>query len=212
VVSSQSPPIEAAYTTAAASTPIAIPTMSNLQSSGQHSEEPSWSYRRVTNDSPEGRAMSETTFTVNRSKLRVVMECTFHAPPARVFRAVTDPQSIPHWWGPRGVETTVDRMDVREGGEWRYIVRDAEGNQYVFHGIYREVNRPTQVSYTFNVEGVSNEHETVETTAFEGVRDKTRMTTTVEYRDLDDLNGVVSSGMEERVKEGWERLAELVES
>jgi uncharacterized protein YndB with AHSA1/START domain len=156
--------------------------------------------------------MSEVAFTVDRKKLRVVMECTFRAPPSRVFKAVTDPQSIPHWWGPREVATSVDKMDVRKGGVWRYVVRDGEGNQYVFHGVYREVNVPRKVSYTFNLEGMSSEHETVETASFEGVQDNTRMTTTVEYRTLDDLDGVVSSGMEERVKEGWERLAMLVES
>lgn len=156
--------------------------------------------------------MSKTTFKVNRSELKVVMSRTFHASPARVFEVVVDPKSVPHWWGPRGFEIVVDKMDVRKGGLWRYIVLDLEKHQHAFNGMYREVSAPNRLSYTFKVEGLPDDLESVETSIFEGVGDETRMTTTVEYRRLDNLEQVVSSGMEERVKESWDRLAELVES
>jgi len=156
--------------------------------------------------------MSRVLFTVDRKKLIVVAERTFRAQPAHIFEVVTSPKSVPHWWGPRRFETSVDKMDVRVGGSWRYVVRTEDGTQYAFHGVYREVSAPKRLSYTFNVEGASGEQETVETVTFEEVGNKTRMTQTVEYKSLNDLEQVVSSGMESRVIEAWERLAELVES
>jgi uncharacterized protein YndB with AHSA1/START domain len=156
--------------------------------------------------------MSNATFTVNRKEMKVVVERTFHAPPARVFKAVTDPESVPHWWGPRRFKTTVDEMDVRQGGNWRYIVHTEDGTQFAFHGVYIEVNWPKRLSYTFNVEGASGVHETTETVTFESIGKETRMTQTVEYKNRSDLDEAISSGMEERSKEAWERLAELVEN
>lgn len=156
--------------------------------------------------------MRKATFIVSRKDLKVVVQCTFQAPPARVFKMVADPKSVPHWWGPRRFKTTVDKMDVRAGGNWRYIVQTEDGTQFAFHGMYREVNKPKRLSYTFNVESASDVHETVETVTFEGVGDETRMTQTVEYKNLGDLEQVISSGMEERSKEAWGRLAELVEN
>ena len=156
--------------------------------------------------------MSKTTFTVKRKDLKIVMERTFKASPARVFETITDPKSIPNWWGPKRFETIVDKLDVREGGTWRYINRDAEGKEYAFHGVFREVDPPRRLSYTFNYEGIPGDHETVETAKFAKVGNKTKMTATVQYKSLEDLDGTVNTDMESGAIETWERLAELVEA
>src|SRR6266576_878291 len=48
-------------------------------------------------------------------------------------------------WGPRYLSTEVDQMDVRPGGQWRFINRDAQGTTYAFHGVYHEVLAPQRV-------------------------------------------------------------------
>ncbi len=68
------------------------------------------------------------------SDLEIVMTRVFDAPRDLVFKAYTDPEAIPQWWGQRTSTTTVDKMDVRPGGVWRYIQRDADGNEYAFNG------------------------------------------------------------------------------
>ena len=55
------------------------------------------------------------------SDLEVEMTRDFDAPRELIFSAYTDPELIPHWWGPRRYTTTVDEMDVRVGGKWRYV-------------------------------------------------------------------------------------------
>ena len=58
------------------------------------------------------------------------------APPALVFRAHTEPALLPRWLGPQGMTVTVERMELRDGGTWRYAHRDAEGAEYGFHGVF----------------------------------------------------------------------------
>src|SRR6266576_2140691 len=48
-------------------------------------------------------------------------------------------------WEPRYLSTEVDQMDVRPGGQWRFINRDAQGTTYAFHGVYHEVLAPQRV-------------------------------------------------------------------
>jgi len=155
--------------------------------------------------------MLKTTFAIKRDELKVVMERTFDAPREAVFKAFTDPHAIPQWWGPKRLTTTVDRMDVRPGGVWRFVQRDAEGNEYAFHGVYKEIDAPRLLSSTFNFEGIPGDHELLQTVTFEDLGGKTKVTSTATYADVEDLDGMVASGMESGATESWERLAELVE-
>lgn len=47
---------------------------------------------------------------------------TFFAPRELVFKAWTDPKHLPQWWGPKQFTTTVQEIDVRPGGVWRYVI------------------------------------------------------------------------------------------
>src|SRR6266851_3996528 len=65
-------------------------------------------------------------------KQEIVITREFDAPRELVFKACTDPKLIPQWWGPRSLTTEVDKMDVKPGGQWRFINRDAEGKHTRF--------------------------------------------------------------------------------
>ncbi len=155
--------------------------------------------------------MTKTIFTINREEKTVVMERVFDAPRELVWSAFTDPQSIPRWWGPKNLSTIVEKMDVKPGGAWRYIHRDSEGNEYAFNGMYKEIDPLKLISRTFNFEGIPGDHELLETVTFEEADGKTKIISTAHYANLEDLDGMVNSGMEKGATESWERLAELVE-
>lgn len=155
--------------------------------------------------------MPAPSFAVERNDLRVVMARIFDAPREVVFKAFTDRNAMPRWWGLRRHTTTVDNMDVRVGGAWRYVCRDADGHTYAFNGVYKRVDPPTLLSCTFNFEGIPGDHELLQTVVFEDLGGKTRVTSTAVYANLEDLDGMVASGMEEGATESWDRLAELVE-
>jgi len=150
-------------------------------------------------------------FTIKRDELKVVMERTFDAPREAVFEAFIDPRAIPKWWGPRNQTTTVEKMDASVDGFWRFVCRDGAGREYAFHGVHKEIDPPELLSSTFNFEGIPGNHELMQTATFEDLGGKTKVTGTATYANVEDLDGMVASGMESGWAESWERLAELVE-
>jgi len=123
---------------------------------------------------------------VRKSERELVTTHTFDAPRELVWKAWTDPKLIPKWWGPRRYSTTVDKMDVRPGGTWRFVQRDAEGNEYGFHGEYREVVPPKRLVGSFEYEGMPG-HVLVETATFEEIRGKTKLTQSSLFQNSEDL-------------------------
>ena len=123
---------------------------------------------------------------------------------------MTDPKLIPQWWGPRRLTTKVDKMDVRPGGMWRFVQKDAKGNEYAFHGFYHEVKPPESLVYTFEFEGMPG-HVMLETVRFEEVDGKTKMFDRTVFQSAEDRDGMVLADMESGATESNDRFAELVE-
>lgn len=154
---------------------------------------------------------SKTTFIVIRDERKVVMERVFDASPDQVWKVLTDPNLIPKWWGPEQYPTIVDQMDVKEGGAWRFINKDTEGNEFAFNGVYLEIDRPKRLVQTFNYEPIGPGHESTETMTLEETENgRTKLTMTSVYGSIEDLDGIIASGMEGGARETWDRLAKLL--
>lgn len=137
------------------------------------------------------------------------IERVFDAPRERVFATFTDPKLIPEWWGPRGVTTVVDQMDVRPGGTWRFVVHNSDGSETAFRGTYREITTPDRIVQTFEWEGMPG-HVSVETAEFEDLDGRTKVTTTSIFHTLQERDGMLNSGMERGMNETYARLDELL--
>jgi uncharacterized protein YndB with AHSA1/START domain len=137
------------------------------------------------------------------------IERVFEAPRDRVFAAFTDPELIPAWWGPRDTTTVVDQMDVRAGGSWRFVARNADGSETGFRGTYREVTPPERIVQTFEWEGMPG-HVSVETATFEDLGERTRIVTTSIFHTTEERDGMLGSGMERGMNETYARLDELL--
>ena len=149
-----------------------------------------------------------TTFAMPSDR-EMVMARVFDAPRELVFRAHTDPSLIPQWWGRASYTTTIDKMDVRPGGVWRFVQRGPDGNEYAFNGVYREIVPPERLVYTFEFEGMPG-HSSAETVALEDRGGKTKLTATSVFQTVEDRDGMLKSGMEQGAIETWDRLAELL--
>ena len=143
------------------------------------------------------------------SDREIVSERVFDAPRDLVFAAYTDPELIPRWWGPRGTTTIVEEMDVRPGGEWRFLLRDAGGEESAFRGTYREVTPPERIVQTFEWAGMPG-HVIVETATFEDLGARTKVTGTSLFHTPEERDGMLSSGMERGLGESHDRLDELL--
>jgi len=150
------------------------------------------------------------TATVTTPTDRTIhIEREFDAPRDLVFATFTNPDLIPEWWGPRGTTTEVDVMDVRTGGDWRFIAHDADGTQTAFRGTYREVTPPERVVQTFEWEGMPG-YVSLETATFEDLGDRTKVTTVGVYYSTEERDGMLGSGMEGGMNETFQRLDELL--
>ena len=139
------------------------------------------------------------------------VERVFDAPRDRVYAAYTDPELIPQWWGRRNSTTVVDRMDVRTGGDWRFVSQASDGSEVAFRGTYREVTPPERIVQTFEWEGMPG-YVSVETATFEDLGDRTKVTTTSIFHTAEERDGMLSSGMEHGMNETYARLDELLAS
>ena len=154
--------------------------------------------------------MSKPEIIVNPGSLEIVTKMTFNAPRELIFKAYTDPDLIPQWYGPRFLTTEVDKLDARPGGQWRFLNRDPEGNVYAFHGVYHDVVAPERLVQTFEYEGMPG-HVVLETAVFEDLGGgKTRVETQSIFQSIEDRDGMAASGMEVGINDGYDRMNELM--
>jgi uncharacterized protein YndB with AHSA1/START domain len=74
------------------------------------------------------------------------------ASPQRVFEAMTDPEQVAAWWGPKGFSCPEVTLDVRVGGGYRIAMQPPEGELFHLVGEYIDVQPPFRLAYTFRWE------------------------------------------------------------
>jgi uncharacterized protein YndB with AHSA1/START domain len=137
------------------------------------------------------------------------VERIFDAARGRVFAAYTDPELIPLWWGPRSTTTIVEELDPKTGGIWRFVMRNEDGSETVFRGVFREVTAPERIVQTFEWDGMPG-HVSVDTATFEDLGDRTRVVSTSIFHTPEERDGMLESGMERGMNETYARLDELL--
>jgi uncharacterized protein YndB with AHSA1/START domain len=143
------------------------------------------------------------------SDTEVRIEREFDAPRELVYEAYTDPELLTEWLGPRRLTMTVQEMDVRTGGSYRYTHSDAEGS-YVFFGEFREVDPPRLLVQTFQWEG-NDALPSVDRVEFEELEgDRTQIVVTGTFDSKESRDAMLEAGMEKGVREGYEKLDELL--
>jgi uncharacterized protein YndB with AHSA1/START domain len=155
---------------------------------------------------------STATTTIYSEGGDLVYERTFDAPRELVWRANTDADLIPRWWGPHGHTTRVVDLDPRPGGKWRWVSTDESGNEFAFYGEYLEVVPPERIKWTFmfDVEGVGPQGGP-ETLYLEETEDgKTRMRAVGHMGSEEAIDAALATGMTEGAIQTWDRLDELL--
>jgi uncharacterized protein YndB with AHSA1/START domain len=139
----------------------------------------------------------------------LVFERVFDAPRPRVWRAFTDPEIVPRWWGRQGTSTTITEMDVRPGGRWRYVNSAPDREDVIFFGEYLEVTPPERFRWTFlfDVVGLGPQGGP-ETHTFEDLGDRTRVRSVGHFDSVEAIEGALATGMIAGALETWDRLAE----
>ncbi len=106
-------------------------------------------------------------------------------------------------------QMVIDHYDCRTGGSYRYV-HVSDGNEYGFHGSFHEVRPSELIVQTFTFEGVPD-GVALEKLFFEDLGDgRTRLTATSLVDSFEARDAFVASGMEDGVRESYERLDELL--
>ncbi|MGE0034398.1 MAG: SRPBCC domain-containing protein [Xanthobacteraceae bacterium] len=82
-------------------------------------------------------------------KPSLTLKRRFKAPPARVYRAWTEPEQVKRWFGPGGVEVLLAEFDTRPGGRYRILGRSPDGSNHDVSGTFREVIPDEKLVYTW---------------------------------------------------------------
>jgi uncharacterized protein YndB with AHSA1/START domain len=156
------------------------------------------------------RGSTDTT-TIYSEGGDLVFERTFEAPREQVWKAFTDPDLIPRWWGPHGTTTRVAEMDVRPGGKWRYVSSAPDRQDVEFFGEYLEVDPPNGFKWTFmfDVEGMGAQGGP-ETFTLEDLNGRTKVTSVGHMGSPEIIDGALATGMVGGAIETWDRLAALL--
>ncbi len=137
------------------------------------------------------------------------IEREFDFPVEAVFQAHSEPDLYVKWVGPRGYEMKLTEFDFTTGGRYRYINID-NGVEYAFNGVFHVV-RPNEFAIqTFEWEGMPDV-VSLESLTFERLEGgRTRLKAHSVYPSQEARDGLIENGMEQGVKEGYEKLDELL--
>lgn len=154
---------------------------------------------------------STPTTTIYSEGGDLVFERTFDAPRELVWQAFIDADRVPLWWGPHGTTTTVEEMDVRPGGAWRYVSTAPDRDPVAFFGEYLDVDPPAGLKWTFlfDVHGFGPQGGP-ETFRFEDLGGRTKVTSTGHMGSSETIDGALATGMVKGALETWDRLAALL--
>ena len=97
--------------------------------------------------------MGTTTITATPGQPQIVITREFDAPRDLVFRAFTDPELIVQWMGPKRLTMTIDHMEVRDGGTYRFTHQGDDGTAHGFRGVFHGTPSPESTVRTFEYEG-----------------------------------------------------------
>ena len=148
-----------------------------------------------------------TTFTTPSDR-EIVITRVVDAPRSLVFEAITAPEHVPHWYGPRGWSLPVCQIDLRPGGAWRYVLRGPEGTEMGMRGVFQEITPPERLVTTESFNDYPGESlNTLVLTEQDG---QTTITVTVLYESKEIRDAVLASGMQEGASETYDRLVEYL--
>ena len=133
----------------------------------------------------------------------------FAAPVELVWEAWTRPELARRWMGPRALRCVSYEIDLRVGGGYRFVHRAPDGQEFAFHGVYREIERPRRMVSTFVFEAWPDV-EVVDTLTLEAQGGGTLATTFSVHPSFEARDGHLQSGMEEGMSDGYQRLDELL--
>ena len=154
-------------------------------------------------------ATSGTAVLSLPSETEILMVREFDAPKDLVYKAYTTPELVKRWWAGKRGNVTIAEIDLRVGGQWRYVMIAQGGFEVAFHGEYMEIVPNEKLVNTEVFEGAPEAGAAVVTCTFEehDWRTTLSMLTTVDSQEVRDT--ILATGMETGAQEGLDILEQI---
>ena len=129
------------------------------------------------------------------------IEQTISGPPEAVFDAWLDPAHLKLWFCGGDADVTTVEIDARVGGAYR-IVMSNHDRDWSHTGIYREIDRPRKLVFTWRTPS-TDEQETLVTVTMTADAGKTRLRLIHQHLPVATLEGH---------REGWCELFQQLDT
>jgi uncharacterized protein YndB with AHSA1/START domain len=142
---------------------------------------------------------------------QILITREFDAPRQLVYRAYTTPDLVRLWWHANRGEMTLCEIDLRVGGQWRYVMSACSGPEVGFHGEYREIVPDERIVSTEVYEGAPDA-EAVDTVTFTETAGRTTLTILVQHENREHRDAHIESGMELGLQDAMALLEQVAVS
>ena len=88
------------------------------------------------------------SFATKTCEDEIVITRFFDASRELAWKALTEPELIKEWWGPKNYTSPSVAIDLRVGGKYLYCMRSPDGRDTWSTGVFREVARPERIVCT----------------------------------------------------------------
>ena len=158
----------------------------------------------------DARVKNRMVLTLPSDREIVIMR-EFNAPRRRVFEAWTDPQQVKQWYGCGESHLVSGEIDLRIGGEYRYVLLGPDGGEHTMTGQYLEIVAPDRLVYTERyVSGQFESDEAFVTVTLVERDGRTKLTSTVLHKNAANRDMHLNSGVEKGASLTLDRLEQLL--
>ncbi len=143
---------------------------------------------------------------------QILITREFAAPKHLVYKAWTTPELVKRWWNAKRGEVTIAEIDLRVGGEWRYVMVTDDGLEVAFHGEYREIVPNERIVSTEVYEGApagAAGEGTLNTLTLTEADGRTALTILVEAPSKEIRDAIIDSGMEAGMQDAMNLLEQV---
>jgi uncharacterized protein YndB with AHSA1/START domain len=154
--------------------------------------------------------MGTSKITAEPGSLQILVEREFDAPAEVLLRAHTDPDLLKQWMGPEGLSMEIPTFEPRDGGRWDWVFTDPDGDVQRFHGVtHGTPSVENGIMGTFEWLGLPG-HVSFQTMTFEEHDGRTTLRSNSVFQTLEDRDGMIATGMESGMNEGYAKLDKLL--
>jgi len=154
--------------------------------------------------------MNKAIVTAKPGELILVIEREFDAPIDKLFMAMTSKDIIEKWWIGPGYDVRVEVLEAHDGGSWKFVQINKEGDEFSFHGVFHKMS-PELTIQTTEFDGQPGHVGMTKIELRKISNKKTMLLSTGIFMSVSDRDELIKNGMEYGMQNTYNKLEEVLE-